>query len=244
MSSEFFAALVGAISVVAGAVASVAGFGIGSLVTPVMATGMGIKTAIAAVAVPHAAGTALRLWHLRGSVDREVLRSFGLASAAGGLAGALVHGAAASPVVSIAFAGLLVMAGASGLFGLAERIRLRGAAAWAAGILSGGFGGLAGNQGGIRSAALLGFGLQRDAFVATATAVALIVDAARMPVYLVTSGDALIEHWGIIAFSTAGVLLGTVFGTRLLHHIPERTFRRVVSALVLLLGLFLLVRAL
>ena len=36
---------------------------------------------------------------------------------------------------------------------------------------------------------MLGFDVPRHAFVATATAVGLIVDGARMPVYLVTEGE-------------------------------------------------------
>jgi hypothetical protein len=72
-------------AVVAGAVASVAGFGIGSILTPLLAWQRGTKLAVAAVSIPHLAGTALRLWRLRGHIDRRVLLSFGLASAAGGL---------------------------------------------------------------------------------------------------------------------------------------------------------------
>ena len=64
-----------------------------------------------------------------------------------------------------------------------SRLHLGRRAAWIAGVLSGFFGGLVGNQGGIRSAALLSFDMQKEAIVATATAVALIVDGARMPVY-------------------------------------------------------------
>jgi uncharacterized membrane protein YfcA len=173
-----------------------------------------------------------------------VLRSFGLASAAGGLAGALLHDAISSPALAVVFALLLVSAGVSGLAGLAERVRLRGPAAWAAGAVSGFSGGLAGNQGGIRSAALLGFGLPRDAFVATATATALLVDAVRLPVYAATTGEALGALGFEIAVATAGVLVGTVLGGRLLRRLPERAFRRTVAALILALGLVLLARAL
>jgi len=49
-------------------------------------------------------------------------------------------------------------------------------------------GGLVGTQGGIRSAASLGAELPRQTFVAAATAVGLIVDAARVPIYLATTG--------------------------------------------------------
>ncbi len=244
MTTEIFAALVAAVSLVAGAIASVAGFGIGSLLTPVLALEGGMKAAIAAVAIPHVAGTGLRLWWLRRSIDRPTIRSFGLASAGGGLVGALLHGAASRPSVGVVFALLLVAAGTSGIVGLAERVTLQGRTAWVAGAISGLFGGIAGNQGGVRSAALLGLGLQRDAFVATATGVALIVDVVRLPVYVATSGAEMMALAPVIGIGTAGVLVGTFAGTRLLSRIPEAIFRRVVSAVILLLGLMLLVSAL
>jgi uncharacterized membrane protein YfcA len=65
---------VAVIAVVAGAIAAVAGFGIGSLLTPLLALQTGTKLAVAAIAVPHLAGTALRFWRLRRHVDRRVLR--------------------------------------------------------------------------------------------------------------------------------------------------------------------------
>jgi uncharacterized protein len=139
----------------AGAVASVAGFGIGSILTPLLAWRLDAKLAVAAVSLPHLAGTAVRFWRLRGHVDRRVLLSFGLASAAGGLLGALLHVYADSPVLAVVLGVLLVFAGVLGLTGLADRLPFRGPWAWVAGAASGAFGGLVGNQGGIRSAALL-----------------------------------------------------------------------------------------
>ena len=234
--------LPGLVAVLAGAVASVAGFGIGSLLTPVLAPLLGVRLAVAAVAIPHAAGTALRLWRLRAHVDRAVLRNFGLASAAGGLAGALLHGVFGNPALSVIFGLLLILSGLAGLTGWTERVHLRGAGATAAGALSGLFGGLVGNQGGIRSAALLAFPLPREAFVATATATALIVDGARLPVYLFTSGAELLDHLPLLGVTTAGVLVGTLAGEGLLRRIPEPVFRRTVSVLLLGLGLYMLLR--
>lgn len=96
-----------------------------------------------------------------------------------------------------------------------------------------------GNQGGIRTAALLGVDLQRDAFVATATAIALMVDLVRVPVYLATQGTAIAAQWPVVTVATAGVLIGTHFGTRVLQRIPERLFRTLVSLLILALGIAL-----
>lgn len=233
----------GLVAVLAGAVASVAGFGIGSLLTPTLAPLLGTRLAVVAVALPHAAGTALRLWRLRRHLDRAVLRGFGLASAAGGLAGALLHGAVSSPALSLVFGLLLLLSGAAGFTRWPERLHLHGGAAVAAGALSGLFGGMVGNQGGIRTAALLAFPLPREAFVATATATALLVDAARLPVYLWTSGADLARLGPLLAVLTAGVLLGTIAGEGVLRRLPEPVFRRTVSALLLLLGAYMLLRA-
>ncbi len=87
----WFDALVAIVSVVAAAIASVAGFGIGSLLTATFGVRVSTNVAVAAVSIPHLAGTALRFWMMRKSVDRRVLLSFGLTSAAGGLTGALLQ---------------------------------------------------------------------------------------------------------------------------------------------------------
>jgi uncharacterized membrane protein YfcA len=115
-------------------------------------------------------------------------------------------------------------------------MRFHGSVAWIAGALSGLLGGLVGNQGGIRSAALLGFDLQRHGFVATATATGLVVDAARLPVYLWTTGREMAAAWPFAAIATAGVVIGTLAGARLLRRIPELWFRRIVALVLAVLG--------
>jgi uncharacterized membrane protein YfcA len=224
----------------AGGVASIAGFGIGSLLTPLLVTQMPARIAVAAVAIPHVVGTAARFWLLRGQVDRYLLVRFGVTSAAGGLTGALLQSQASSAELTIVFGVLLLFVATSELTGLSKHMRFHGAAAWIAGAFSGLLGGLVGNQGGIRSAAMLGVDVPRQAFVGTATAVALIVDGARLPVYLATAGDTLMAMWPIIALATAAVLAGTLVGHRVLIRIPERTFRPIVAVLLAILGIAML----
>jgi uncharacterized membrane protein YfcA len=239
--NELWYAAVVAGGIVAGAVASVAGFGIGSLLTPVFVTQTATQIAVAAVSIPHVVGTAVRLWLLRGQIDRHLLVRFGLTSAAGGLAGALLQARTSSTGLTILFGSLLLFVAVSELTGLSKRTRFRGAAAWIAGALSGLLGGLVGNQGGIRSAAMLGVDVPRQAFVGTATAVALIVDGARLPVYLATTGDELLALWRTIAFATIGVVCGTLFGHRVLMRIPEERFRPTVAMLLAILGVAMLI---
>jgi uncharacterized protein len=235
-----FVALVG---LIAGGVAAIAGFGIGSLLTPLLALEVGAKLAVAAVSIPHLIATALRFYMARAQVDWRVVRSFGIFSAGGGLLGALLHVYASSRALAIVFAVLLLFAGGTELTGLSRRMRFGRRAAWLAGAISGALGGLVGNQGGIRSAALLGFDVRKESFVATATAIGLIVDAARVPVYLFTEASGIIRIWPLVTAATLGAVAGTVGGWHGLRHVPERHFRRVVALLLVALGIAMILRA-
>src|SRR5262245_33902818 len=226
----------------AGAVAAVTGFGIGSLLTPLLALQVDTRLAVSAVSIPHLIGTSLRVALLHGGVDRRVLWSFGITSAAGGLAGALLQGAASSRWLTILFGVLLLFAAVSEITGLARRMRFQGWVAWIAGALSGMLGGLVGNQGGIRSAALIGFDLRKELFVGTATAIALFVDGARVPVYLYAQHEDLRANATWIVLAIAGVVAGTIIGSRALGRIPEVWFRRVLALTLTILGVAMLMR--
>jgi uncharacterized membrane protein YfcA len=227
-------------SILAGAIASLSGFGIGSILTPLLALSVGTKESVIAVSLPHLVATGLRFWTLRHEVDIQVLKSFGVASAAGGLMGALLGSRFSSPILAYILGALLVFAGLTGFTGITRKIQFGRKAAWLGGAVSGLLGGLVGNQGGIRSAALLGFNLETKAFVATATAIALVVDGARMPVYFFTSPETVHRLGLWIAVMVAGAVIGTLAGGRALARMPEIYFRRLVSLLIFALGIVML----
>jgi uncharacterized membrane protein YfcA len=234
-----FAGLVALVGLVAAAIAAVTGFGIGSLLTPILAIEVGTKLAVAAISIPHLVGTAQRFWLLRRHVDRRVLLGFGVASAVGGLTGALVHVWVSSRVLAVVFGVVVAGAGVSELTGWMRRVQWGRRSAWLAGALSGALGGMVGNQGGIRTAALLGFDVPKESFVATATAIGLFVDGARMPVYLITEWAELVEIWPIVLTASIAVMIGTAVGTRGLGRIRESGFRRLIGVLLVVLGLYM-----
>ena len=233
---------VASVATLAGAVASIAGFGIGSLLTPLLAQPLGTKLAVAAVSIPHLIGTVLRFAMLRQHVDRKVFVRFGLTSAAGGLIGALLNARFGAVGLTVLFGAVLCFAGFMELSGMARRLRFGRKTAWAAGAASGLLGGLVGNQGGIRTAALLGFDVSKEAFVATSTATGILVDGARMPVYLAAEGGELLRQWPLVAIAATGVVCGTIAGKYVLGRIPEAVFKRVVAVLVLALGVYMLIK--
>src|SRR5579872_141897 len=131
-----FLALLASAGILGGAIAAISGFGIGSVVTPVLAIRTGTKLAVAAVSIPHFLGTAVRFWRLRRHIDRAVFLSFGITSAAGGLAGALLHAWANSPALTAVFGGLLVFAGVTGLTGVSQKMRFGRTVGFIAGAVS------------------------------------------------------------------------------------------------------------
>ena len=237
------AVVVTLVAVLAGGIAAISGFGIGSLLTPVFALQLNTKLAVAAVSIPHLVGTAVRFANMKQHVSRPVFLRFGVPSALGGLAGAFLHNALGSTALEAVFGGLLLFAGMSELTGFSRRLHFAGKASWFAGAASGMFGGLVGNQGGIRSAALLRHGLTREGIVATATAIALLVDGVRMPVYALGALPGIRDNLRIIGLAVFGVVVGTLLGTPLLRRIPERWFRFSISLLLTALGAYMLIHA-
>jgi uncharacterized membrane protein YfcA len=146
-------------------------------------------------------------------------------------------------VLSVVFGALLLFVAVMQFSGAAERMRFSGGLAMGAGALSGLLGGLVGNQGGIRSAGLLGFDMPKETFVATATAIGLMVDGARMPVYLATEGHELSQLGVPIVVAIVGVLVGTIAGARLMRRVPERWFRKIVAVLLAALGVAMILHA-
>jgi uncharacterized membrane protein YfcA len=238
-----FVTIVFVAAVLSGATASIAGFGIGSVLTPLMSMMVPTPVAVAAVSIPHAVATAFRCWRLRRSISWEVLREFGILSAAGGLAGALLNASVSSRMLTIVL-GLLLLATAIAAFTeWTSRWKPRGPLVWLFGFASGFFGGIAGNQGGLRAAALLSWSLTPAAFVATATATGLLVDVARAPIYLWRFSGAIGALVLPIGIATVGVVIGTMLGEKAMLGMSRETFRKVVAGLIAGLGVWLLMRA-
>ncbi|HEX4170789.1 MAG TPA: sulfite exporter TauE/SafE family protein [Bryobacteraceae bacterium] len=227
-------------AVLGAGVAAVAGFGIGTILTPVVAFKTGMKLAFSVVALPHFVATLIRSLKLWRHLDWRVFWTFGVMNAAGALIGALLHGAANNSGLKWLLAALLSFAGLLSIFGYADRMRFGRALVWPGGAVSGMLGGLVGNQGGIRSAAMLGLNVDREAFVATG--IGLIVDVGRIPVYLYSDADMLLKLGPTVLWATLACVVGTLLGAQMLCHSPKPVFRRVIGAVLLFTAVMLMVQ--
>ena len=236
----WFFTLVAMISFVAGATASIVGFGIGSLLTPIVAVRFGTDVAVAVVALPHLAGGLIRGWQLWCFINWRVVVRFGLLSATGGILGAFLFARLAPSVLKPILGVLLVMTAISGITEWTERRIPHGIALWALGALSGFFGGIVGNQGGLRAAMLSTLKLTPVAFVATSTVIGVMVDTVRVPIYLQRASVDLAGLWRLVAVGITGVVAGTLMGDRILLGLSRNSFRIIVSVAIGLLGTWFL----
>jgi hypothetical protein len=228
------------------------GFGLGTVLTPVMAIFFPIETAVAVTAVVHFANNLFKLTLFGRQADWGVSLRFGLPALVASFAGAwvLVRVSGFEPLFSYSLAGgeflvtpVKLLVGVLIVF--FAILELRGGkkqaipAAWLplGGVVSGFFGGLSGNQGAFRSAFLLGAGLSKEAFIATGVVLACVVDVTRLGVYAGMSGSHMItDNAGLVVAATLSAFLGVHYSRKVLKKITIQTVRLLVGAMLLLLG--------
>jgi uncharacterized membrane protein YfcA len=87
-----------------------------------------------------------------------------------------------------------------------------------------------------RAPALRGRSARSRAGSATVAAIGVVVDVARLPVYLSTRGAEMIGETSLVVIATVGVLVGSLGGQLVLRSVPERMFRSLVPGTILVLG--------
>ena len=222
-------------------IGTMAGFGAATVLTPIAACFMDVKTAIAVVACFHLFGNASRLVFFGRHIHWKTWAQFGLTGILLSFLGAGVTARLSPAAVKLLF-GLFLLAyvgvsiGATGPMRLPSRVAML----VGGGAVSGFIAGLIGTGGAIRSVCLLAFGLPKEAYLGTSAAIALVVDATRLPVYLV-------EHFlparmvPVLASLVGAAFCGAWLGQRLIRRVSAPAFRRFVLVMLGLMGGKLLV---
>lgn len=231
-----------------------AGFGLGTLLMPVVALFFPLDVAIAMTALVHLACNVFKLGLLGRQADGEVLLRFGVPAVAAALAGAWLLTLLASTPPLLAWEAFgrrqevtLLKALVGGLIlvfvvveqapALARLAIDRRHLPWG-GVLAGFFGGLSGHQGAFRSLFLLKAGLSKEAFVATGAVLAVLVDGARTAVYGwdYARGDAEVD-WDLVGAASAAAFAGAWLGARWLQKVTIRAVQLAVAALLTVVGI-------
>lgn len=245
--------VISSMAFVASALTFLSGFGLGTLLMPVMAMFMPVEHAIALTAVVHFLSRVFKVALVGRRTHWPLVWRFGIPALLGSFLGAwaLVLVAAQPPLASWTFGarvfhitvgGLVIGAllGAFVLFEWVPRWRARTfPLTWLpiGGLLSGFAGGMSGMQGALRSAFLARAGLTAESFVATGAVIACLVDVSRLGVY----ASSVLPHRGELDPVLLGVTVlaafgGALLGTRLLARWTMEGIRHLVAVVLLIMA--------
>ncbi len=231
------------------------GFGLGTILLPVMALFFPIDTAIALTAVVHCLNNLFKFALLGRHADRATVLRFGLPAILAALAGArlLLWLSHLQPLLTYQFLDhqfqvlpvkltvAVLMAGFA-LFELLPRLAGISVAKQylpLGGLLSGFFGGLSGHQGALRSVFLLKTGLGKESFIATGVVISLLVDLPRIAVYLTNLPLLQSGSLPLLAAAALAAFTGAFVGNRLLQKVTLRAIQVLVALMLLVISLAL-----
>ena len=215
---------------------TVAGFGSSVFFVPLAGFFFDFHQVLALTSILHVFSNAAKLVLFGGHLQWRLILLLGIPSTL-----CVILGAYLSARLEFKFTELILglfLIGFSALFLVRPKLKLspRPLNAVAAGGLAGFLAGLIGTGGAIRGLALGAFDLGKNVFVATSAAIDSGVDFSRMIVYL-RSGFLPAESFWFVPVLLAVAFAGSYTGKLLLNKIEQKSFRKIVLVLVLLIGL-------
>lgn len=232
------------------------GFGLGTLLTPVMMLFFPVELAIGLTAVVHFFNNIFKLVLVGKHGDFQVIVRFGIPAVLAAILGSLilVYISDLQPLysynidnktfeispVKFIISILLIIFASIDLIPYFGKLQFGKEKLPIGGLLSGFFGGLSGNQGALRSAFLIKAGLSKEAFIATAVIVSISVDFTRLFVYSTKfSTMILADNWFVLTSATLSAIIGAYIGNKLLKKITVEFIQKLVAIMLILISLAL-----
>ena len=245
--------IIASASLLASCLTLFSGFGLGTLLMPVVALFFPLDVAIGITAMVHFANNIFKLGLLGLKADRSVLLRFGLPAVLAALIGALLLARlmALPPWLAYELAGrTLLVEPVKLVVGLliVLFVGLELSPAFSAksfdrkylpwgGLISGFFGGLSGHQGAFRSMFLIKAGLGKEQFVATGIVLAVMVDMTRMLIYgWENSLSSRHIDWLLVGIATLSAFSGAFIGASLIKKMTIDAIQRIVSGLLIVVA--------
>ena len=235
------------------------GFGLGTLLLPVIALFFPLPEAVVMTACVHLLSNFFKLILVGKHIDKKIVWRFGIPALVGSLIGAfslifLSHiptlatyhlwGHVYSVQILNIIIGILLI-----FFTTLEAKKGKIAfvppqhnALLMGGLLSGFFGGLSGFQGALRSLFLIKYQLTKETFIASGIAIACIIDMARIPTYAFSLPlTALKNDTILLSVTVLAAFVGAYFGSIFLKRIPIHFIKIVMSGLIYLISVGLII---
>lgn len=235
----------GVVSLLASILTFYTGFGLGTILMPTMALFFDLKIAILYTAIVHFLNNTYKSILMNKSIDYSIFLRFGIPALLFALIGSYllnkidniylfdfsIHNLAFHINLLGLVIGLLIII--FEIIDLFFRKRSFFSKKYLpfGGILSGFFGGLSGHQGAFRSMFLIKVIKDKYTYIATGTAISLIIDIARITIYI--KGDIFSITLGQELFvSLIAALLGVIIGKKLLAKIEIKFVKIIVTIFI------------
>ena len=235
-----YIALITILTIMASAVGTMTGFGTSTIMVPILLLVYPVPQTLLFVGIIHWFGNLWKLLLFRRGLQWKLVLYFGLPGIATTYLGARLMFNISSGVLSrilggfmIAYVVFLVLKGSF-------KVKQSMATSVCGGALSGFLAGIFGIGGAVRAMFLSAFNLPKEVYIATAGAIAIIVDTTRLTTYI--TGGAQLESmllWTMPLFIVAS-FIGAQIAKRIVDRIPQKHFRPVVAVFLFLVALKLL----
>lgn len=218
------------------------GFGVGTIMMPIMALFFDVKVAIFLTAIVHFFNNMSRLALYRSEINWRIIQRFGIISLTGAFIGSYAQIYIDSNWLKVGVGLFLTTYALLSLIPNNITLKLPNGVDFIGGFLSGLIGGLIGNQGVIRSLYLLNYGLEKKELIVSSALIAVIIDSTRIPVYAYTNLHYLQDNIVLLSMIVLSAILGTVIGSRILPKVSYDLFKNIILAGVLILGVLMVLR--
>ena len=226
------------------------GFGLGTILTPVLMIFFPVDLAIALTGVVHFLNNLFKIVLVGRNADKKVLLKFGVPAVLAAALGAwvLLHIPDAKPLFTYEIWGrvfqvypvkflisiLLIIFASMDLIPYFRDLQFGKDKLPLGGALSGFFGGLSGNQGALRSAFLIKAGLTKEAFIGTAVVVSTFVDFTRLSVYATRfTQSGLTDNLTLVICATLSAISGAYLGNILLKKVTFKSLQIFVAVMLI-----------
>lgn len=224
-------------------IGTVAGFGTSTIFLPLALFFVDFKTALVLVAISHISGNLGATTFFRHGLDKRLILLFGVPSIILVILGAYLVIYIPQDVLQICLGVFLLIFSIYSLFRPDFKVHATKINTAIGGSLSGFLQGLLGIGGPLRGAFLISYNLDKVKYIATLAAIAVIIDATRIPIYFV---NGLLEpqfYYFIPILAVIGIA-GSYTGKRIVNIIPQNIFKKVVLVGIALASSLLIYRGL
>jgi uncharacterized membrane protein YfcA len=227
------------------------GFGLGMLLSAAMFLFFPLDVAVAITAVVHFANNIFKFSIFKKYINYGIVLKFGLPALIFSFLGALlltkITGLSAFAEISFGtqifkFFPLNATLGFLMIFFAWVPLNTKKHSSFiflaSGGILSGFFGGLAGHQGGIRSAFLSKLKLRKEVFIASGVMISLIVDITRISVYFKKGVlEPARNEINLVLLAILFAFIGVYFGKKLMEKTTFEIIKKIVQILLTFQGI-------